>query len=92
MKNKKQSRIKIVLPVLFTFGASLMFFQADAQADSSQTASANTQAVATTDANTQNNNYQSLNVSTSQEQSTGASQATAYTQSAVAAESGRDFP
>ena len=85
MKNKKQSRVKIVLPVLFTFGASLLFFQADAQADSSQTASANTQAVATTDANTQNNNYQSLNVSTSQEQSTGASQATAYTQSAVAA-------
>ena len=75
MKNKKQSRIKIVLPVLFTFGASLMFFQADAQADSSQTASANTQAVATTDANTQNNNYQDLNVSTSQ----NSAQAQAYT-------------
>lgn len=87
MKNKKQSRVKIVLPVLFTFGASLMFFQADAQADSSQTASANTQAVATTDANTQNNNYQSLNVSTTQEESAGASQATATTQTAVAAAS-----
>lgn len=81
MKNKKQSRVKIVLPVLFTFGASLLFFQADAQADSSQSADANAQVVATTDANTQNNNYQSLNISTSQ----NSAQAQAYTQSAVAA-------
>ena len=81
MKNKKQSRVKIVLPVLFTFGASLMFFQADAQADSSQSADVNTQVVATTDANTQNNNSQDLNVSTSQ----NSAQAQAYTQSAVAA-------
>ncbi|MFC2684347.1 MAG: glycoside hydrolase family 73 protein [Limosilactobacillus oris] len=83
MKNKKQSRVKIVLPVLFTFGASLLFFQADAQADSSQSADANAQVVATTDANTQNNNSQSLNVSTSQNQSVAAAQV--YTQSAVAA-------
>lgn len=83
MKNKKQSRVKIVLPVLFTFGASLMFFQADAQADSSQSADVNTQVVATTDANTQNNNSQSLNVSTSQNQSVASAQV--YTQSAVAA-------
>lgn len=83
MKNKKQSRVKIVLPVLFTFGASLLFFQADAQADSSQSADANTQVVATTDANTQNNNSQSLNVSTSQNQSVASAQV--YTQSAVAA-------
>ena len=81
MKNKKQSRVKIVLPVLFTFGASLMFFQADAQADSGQSTDANTQVVATTDANTQNNNYQDLNVSTSQ----NSAQAQVYTQSAVAA-------
>ena len=83
MKNKKQSRVKIVLPVLFTFGASLLFFQADAQADSSQSADANAQVVATTDANTQNNNSQSLNLSTSQNQSVAAAQV--YTQSAVAA-------
>lgn len=83
MKNKKQSRVKIVLPVLFTFGASLLFFQADAQADSSQSADANAQVVATTDANTQNNNSQSLNVSTSQNQSVASAQV--YTQSAVAA-------
>ncbi|UXC67241.1 glycoside hydrolase family 73 protein [Limosilactobacillus oris] len=83
MKNKKQSRVKIVLPVLFTFGASLLFFQADAQADSSQSADANAQVVATTDANTQNNNYQSLNLSTSQNQSVASAQV--YTQSAVAA-------
>lgn len=83
MKNKKQSRVKIVLPVLFTFGASLLFFQADAQADSSQSADANAQVVATTDANTQNNNSQSLNLSTSQNQSVASAQA--YTQSAVAA-------
>ena len=76
MKNKKQSRVKIVLPVLFTFGASLMFFQADAQANSNQSASANTQVVATSDANMQNNNYQSLNVSTTQ-QSNGVVQASA---------------
>ena len=84
MKNKKQSRVKIVLPVLFTFGASLLFFQADAQADSSQSADANAQVVATTDANTQNNNSQSLNVSTSQNQSVASAQV--YTQSAVAAD------
>lgn len=83
MKNKKQSRVKIVLPVLFTFGASLLFFQADAQADSSQSADANAQVVATTDANTQNNNSQILNVSTSQNQSVASAQV--YTQSAVAA-------
>lgn len=83
MKNKKQSRVKIVLPVLFTFGASLLFFQADAQADSSQSADANAQVVATADANTQNNNSQSLNVSTSQNQSVASAQV--YTQSAVAA-------
>ncbi|WP_418288138.1 glycoside hydrolase family 73 protein [Limosilactobacillus oris] len=83
MKNKKQSRVKIVLPVLFTFGASLLFFQADAQADSSLSADANAQVVATTDANTQNNNSQSLNVSTSQNQSVASAQV--YTQSAVAA-------
>ena len=83
MKNKKQSRVKIVLPVLFTFGASLLFFQADAQADSSQSADANAQVVATTDVNTQNNNSQSLNVSTSQNQSVASAQV--YTQSAVAA-------
>lgn len=83
MKNKKQSRVKIVLPVLFTFGASLLFFQPDAQADSSQSADSNAQVVATTDANTQNNNYQSLNLSTSQNQSVAAAQV--YTQSAVAA-------
>ena len=87
MKNKKQSRVKIVLPVLFTFGASLLFFQADAQADSSQSADANVQVVATTDANTQNNNSQSLNVSTSQGQNLGTNQTAAYTQSAVAANS-----
>ena len=81
MKNKKQSKMKIVLPVLFTFGASLMFFQADAQADSNQAPAASTQAqVVTTSANTQNNNYQSLNVS-----STSANDAQATTQSALAA-------
>ena len=67
MKNKKQSKIKIVLPVLFTFGASLMFFQADGQADSSQPMSNEAQvAVTANNANTQNNNYQSLNRSTVQ--------------------------
>ncbi|KRM15425.1 mannosyl-glycoprotein endo-beta-n-acetylglucosaminidase [Limosilactobacillus oris DSM 4864] len=60
-----------------------MFFQADAQADSSQSADANAQVVATTDANTQNNNSQILNVSTSQNQSVASAQV--YTQSAVAA-------
>lgn len=83
MKNKKQSRVKIVLPVLFTFGASLLFFQTDGQADSSQAAATSTQVVATTDANTQNNNSQSLNLSTSQNQ--GVASAQAYTESAVAA-------
>lgn len=83
MKNKKQSRVKIVLPVLFTFGASLLFFQTDGQADSNQAAATSTQVVATTDANTQNNNSQSLNVSTSQNQSVASAQV--YTQSAVAA-------
>lgn len=83
MKNKKQSRVKIVLPVLFTFGASLLFFQTEGQADSSQAAATSTQVVATTDANTQNNNSQSLNLSTSQNQSVAFAQA--YTQSAVAA-------
>lgn len=67
MKNKKQSKIKIVLPVLFTFGASLMFFQADGQADSNQPMSNEAQvAVTANNANTQNNNYQSLNGSTVQ--------------------------
>lgn len=81
MKNKKQSRVKIVLPVLFTFGASLLFFQADAQADNSQATAANPQVVATSDVNTQNNNYQVLNVSTDQ----NTTPAQASTQSAVAA-------
>ena len=82
MTNHKQSKVKIVLPVLFTFGASLLFFQADAQADSSQPTNTNAQVVAATDANTQNNNYQSLNVSTTQENTVSAQ---ATTQSAVAA-------
>ena len=83
MKNKKQSRIKIVLPVLFTFGASLMFFQADAQADSTQTTtSANQQVALTANVNTtsQNTNYQNLNQSTNNQQNT----AQASTQMAVA--------
>lgn len=81
MKNKKQSKMKIVLPVLFTFGASLMFFQADAQADSNQAPATDAQAqVAMTNTNTQNSNYQNLNVS-----STSANGAQATTQSAVAA-------
>lgn len=33
MKRQKQARIKVVLPVVFTFGAALMFFQANAYAD-----------------------------------------------------------
>lgn len=83
MKNKKQSKIKIVLPVLFTFGASLMFFQADAQADSTQTStSADQQVALTTNVNTtsQNTNYQNLNQSTNNQQGT----AQASTQTAVA--------
>ncbi len=83
MKNKKQSKIKIVLPVLFTFGASLMFFQADAQADSTQTTtSADQQVALTTNVNTtsQNTNYQNLNQSTDNQQET----AQASTQTAVA--------
>ncbi|WP_053003053.1 glycoside hydrolase family 73 protein [Limosilactobacillus panis] len=83
MKNKKQSKIKIVLPVLFTFGASLMFFQADSQADSTQTTtSADQQVALTTNVNTtsQNTNYQSLNQSTDNQQD--ATQAN--TQTAVA--------
>ena len=83
MKNKKQSKIKIVLPVLFTFGASLMFFQADAQADSTQTTtSANQQVALTANVNTtsQNTNYQNLNQSTNNQQNT----AQASTQMAVA--------
>lgn len=79
MKNKKQSKIKVVLPVLFTFGASLMFFQADGQADSTPATNNDAQVVMTAvNANTQNNNYQSLNGSTTQ-------QAQATTQSASAA-------
>ena len=81
MKNKKQSKIKIVLPVLFTFGASLMFFQADGQADSTQPTSNEAQvAMTTNNANTQNNNYQSLNGSATQQNN-----AQATTQSASAA-------
>lgn len=83
MKNKKQSKIKIVLPVLFTFGASLMFFQADAQADSTQTTtSADQQVALTTNVNTtsQNTNYQNLNQSTDNQQDA----AQANTQTAVA--------
>lgn len=81
MKNKKQSKIKIVLPVLFTFGASLLFFQADAQADSTQATSNDAQVAMTADnTNTQNNNYQNLNGSSVQ---LSATQAT--TQSANAA-------
>lgn len=33
MKQQKQARIKVVLPVVFTFGAALMFFQGNAYAD-----------------------------------------------------------
>lgn len=33
MKRQKQARIKVVLPVVFTFGAALMFFQGNAYAD-----------------------------------------------------------
>lgn len=82
MKNKKQSKIKIVLPVLFTFGASLMFFQADAQADSTQTAASTDQVVltTTTGASSQSNNYQNLNQQSTDQQAT--TQAT--TQTAVA--------
>lgn len=83
MKNKKQSKIKIVLPVLFTFGASLMFFQADAQADSTQTTtSADQQVALTTNVNmtSQNTNYQNLNQSTDNQQDT----TQASTQTAVA--------
>lgn len=74
MKNKKQSKIKIVLPVLFTFGASLMFFQADAQADSTQTTTSADQQVALT------TNVNTTSQSTDNQQDT----AQASTQTAVA--------
>lgn len=60
--NSKNNQFRVVLPVIFTFGASLVFFQGNAHADAANTA-VNT-SVTTTQTNTdqQSNNLQNDNV------------------------------
>ncbi|MCD7112761.1 glycoside hydrolase family 73 protein [Limosilactobacillus agrestis] len=60
--NSKNNQFRVVLPVIFTFGASLVFFQGNAHADDTS-ATANTAVTTTqTSDNQQSSNYQNTNV------------------------------
>ena len=79
--NSKNNQFRVVLPVIFTFGASLVFFQGNAHADDANV-TANT-AVPTTQTsdNQQSSNYQNANVAlmTAQAVQTHAAEQTANT-------------
>ncbi|MQB59943.1 glycoside hydrolase family 73 protein [Limosilactobacillus reuteri] len=60
--NLKNNQFRVVLPVIFTFGASLVFFQGNAHADDANV-TANTAVTTTqTSDNQQSSNYQNANV------------------------------
>ena len=60
--NSKNNQFRVVLPVIFTFGASLVFFQGNAHADDTNV-TANTAVTTTqTSDNQQSSNYQNANV------------------------------
>lgn len=79
--NSKNNQFRVVLPVIFTFGASLVFFQGNAHADDTN-ATANTAVTTTqTSDNQQSSNYQNANVAlmTAQAVQTHAAEQTANT-------------
>ena len=60
--NSKNNQFRVVLPVIFTFGASLVFFQGNAHGDDTNV-TANTAVTTTqTSDNQQSSNYQNANV------------------------------
>ena len=79
--NSKNNQFRVVLPVIFTFGASLVFFQGNAQADDTN-ATANTAVTTTQTSDTQqSSSYQNANVAlmTAQAVQTHAAEQTANT-------------
>ena len=79
--NLKNNQFRVVLPVIFTFGASLVFFQGNAHADDANV-TANTAVTTTqTSDNQQSSNYQNANVAlmTAQAVQTHAAEQTANT-------------
>ena len=79
--NLKNNQFRVVLPVIFTFGASLVFFQGNAHADDANV-TANTAVTTTqTSDNQQSSNYQNANVAlmTAQTVQTHATEQTANT-------------
>lgn len=79
--NSKNNQFRVVLPVIFTFGASLVFFQGNAHADDTNV-TANTAVTTTqTSDNQQSSNYQNANVAlmTAQTVQTHATEQTANT-------------
>ena len=79
--NLKNNQFRVVLPVIFTFGASLVFFQGNAHADDTNV-TANTAVTTTqTSDNQQSSNYQNANVAlmTAQAVQTHAAEQTANT-------------
>lgn len=79
--NSKNNQFRVVLPVIFTFGASLVFFQGNAHADDTNV-TANTAVTTTqTSDNQQSSNYQNANVAlmTAQAVQTHAAEQTANT-------------
>ena len=79
--NSKNNQFRVVLPVIFTFGASLVFFQGNAHADDANV-TANTAVTTTqTSDNQQSSNYQNANVAlmTAQAVQTHAAEQTANT-------------
>lgn len=79
--NSKNNQFRVVLPVIFTFGASLVFFQGNAHADDANV-TANTAVTTTqTSDNQQSSDYQNANVAlmTAQAVQTHAAEQTANT-------------
>lgn len=60
--NSKSNQFRVVLPVIFTFGASLLFFQGSAQAADNNTGNMTVDTTTQTTNNGQNNSYQNNSV------------------------------
>ncbi len=79
--NSKNNRFRVVLPVIFTFGASLVFFQGNAHADDANVTASTAVTTTQTSDNQQSSNYQNANVAlmTAQAVQTHAAEQTANT-------------
>lgn len=60
--NSKSNQFRVVLPVIFTFGASLVFFQGNAHAADNTTGNSTSVTTTQTTNNQQSSNYQNNNV------------------------------